>query len=59
MMNQQIFKEHVIKDDRSYSDDTFDKACKIINRQNFKIKQEVLDKFEKITAMLKEMKASA
>lgn len=55
----QKFKENVIADQRSYQDETVDKAVKILNssKKNINIDQDVKANFEILVLQLKEMKA--
>lgn len=55
------FKESVIKDGRSYSIETFEKAVKILNstKKNIIVDGKYREKFEKLAAELQSMKAVA
>ena len=55
------FKEHVVKDGRSYSDETFAKAWKILNstKKAIAVANEHRDKFETLVEELKVMKEAA
>ena len=57
----QKFKENVIADQRSYQDETVDKAVKILNssKKNINIDQDLKANFEILVLQLKEMKAQA
>jgi hypothetical protein len=57
----QRFKENVIADQRSYQDETVDKAVKILNssKKNINIDQDLKANFEILVLQLKEMKAQA
>lgn len=53
------FKQNVVKDGRSYSDETFEKAVKILNssKKSIAIDQEAKENFEILAAELKGEKA--
>ena len=53
------FKQNVVKDGRSYSDETFEKAVKIINssKKSIEIDQETKENFEVLAAELRGEKA--
>lgn len=55
------FRESVIKDDRSYSNETFKRAVNIINsaKKGVFVDQVCKEKFEKLAAMLVSMKSQA
>lgn len=55
------FRENVILDARSYSDETFAKALKILNsaKKNVGVAAEVKEKFEVLVVQLKQAKAAA
>ena len=53
------FKDNVISDERSYSNETFAKAVTILGRGNIEIGQAALDKFVALTVDLKKMKGEA
>lgn len=53
------FKENVVSDERSYSNETFSKAVTILGRGNIEIGQASLDKFVALTVDLRKMKGEA
>ena len=55
------FKEFVVKDGRSYSNETFEKAVKVINnsKKNINVDHESKEKFETLAKELIEMKKDA
>jgi ubiquitin conjugation factor E4 B len=61
MAHLEEFKTHVVKDGRSYSDETFAKAWKIINstKKNIAVELEHREKFEKLIGELKVLKEAA
>ena len=58
MGHLQIFKENVVKDGRSYSNETFEKAAKILNstKKHINVTDETKEKFEALAAELNVMK---
>ena len=61
MGDQEKFRQNVILDQRSYSDETFEKTCKILasTKKNVVINPEVREKFIILAAKLKSAKADA
>lgn len=58
MAHFEKFRENVVLDARSYSDETFAKAVKILNssKKNVAVDEEVKSKFEILVTQLKEAK---
>ena len=61
MAHLEKFRENVVLDARSYSDETFAKAAKILSstKKNVAVTADVQEKFEMLVVQLKEAKASA
>jgi ubiquitin conjugation factor E4 B len=61
MAHLEKFRENVVLDARSYSDETFAKAAKILSstKKNVSVPTEVQEKFEVLVVQLKEAKATA
>ena len=61
MGDKEKFRENVILDQRSYSDETFEKTCKILTstKKNVAVNPEVREKFIVLAAKLKSAKAAA
>ena len=61
MAHFEKFRENVVMDARSYSDETFAKAVKILNsaKKNVAVEEEVKTKFEILVTQLKEAKEKA
>ena len=61
MAHFEKFRENVVLDARSYSDETFAKAVKILNssKKNVAVDEEVKSKFEILVTQLKEAKQQA
>jgi len=61
MGDKEKFRENVILDQRSYSDETFEKTCKILTstKKNVAVNPEVREKFIVLAASLKSAKAAA
>ena len=59
MCKLEKFRQNVVKDGRSYSDETFEKAVKILNssKKSIAVDQEMKENFEILTAELKGEKA--
>ena len=57
----EAFKKNVVSDGRSYSDETFEKACKILNssKKNINVGAEDKEKFDVLVAQLKGYKKQA
>lgn len=58
MAHYEKFRENVVMDARSYSDETFAKAAKILNsaQKNVAVDEDVKSKFEILVTQLKEAK---
>lgn len=61
MAHLEKFREHVVMDARSYSDETFAKALKILGstKKNVAVAAEVKEKFEVLVVQLKQAKEAA
>lgn len=61
MGDKEKFRQNVILDERSYSDETFEKTCKILTstKKNVVINPEIREKFIALAALLKKAKAEA
>jgi len=61
MAHLETFRVNVVMDGRSYSDETFDKAVKILNstKKNVAVEEEAREKFEVLAGKLKEAKKVA
>jgi hypothetical protein len=61
MGDKEKFRQNVILDERSYSDETFEKTGKILTstKKNVVINPEIREKFIALAGMLKQAKAEA
>ena len=61
MADLETFRKNVVSDGRSYSDETFAKAVKIINstKKGISVTPENKEKFEMLATQLKDLKAVA
>lgn len=61
MGDKEKFRQNVIQDERSYSDETFEKTCKILTstKKNVVINPEIREKFIALAGVLKKAKAEA
>ena len=61
MGDKEKFRQNVILDQRSYSDETFEKTCKILTstKKNVVVNPEIREKFIILAAKLKSAKADA
>ena len=61
MAHLEKFRENVINDGRSYNDETFEKAAKILDstKKNIIVGAEVKEKFEDLVKKLKAAKEAA
>lgn len=61
MAHYEKFRDNVVIDARSYSDETFAKAVKILNstQKNVSVDEDTKDKFEILVTQLKEAKLKA
>jgi hypothetical protein len=61
MADLEVFRKNVVSDGRSYSDETFAKAVKIINstKKGISVLPENKEKFELLATQLKDLKALA
>ena len=61
MMELEAFQTNVVNDDRSYSDETFGKAVKILNstKKKIMIDEEPKQRFVKLVALLRSQKQTA
>ena len=55
MSDEQVFLRHVVSDARSYKDETFEKAVRMLNSQKKGIQLD-LDKKERFEAMVSNLK---
>ena len=58
MAGEAVFRGHVVADTRSYKNETFEKAVRIIGnpKKGVVVGQEARDRFEKMVAQIREMK---
>jgi len=60
MSHLESFRKNVVSDGRSYSDETFEKAAKILNssKKGVQVSGESIEKFGVLVAQLKVLKAA-
>ena len=59
MSQLDVFKHNVVSDERSYSNETFAKAAKILERGSVAVGQETYDKFKALVDELALLKGEA